>query len=96
MKRRIERAGNRYLMLNKEIRLEDEMKLLPDDEIVIIFRDTDEVWDPEQAIFNGEVRDYWKEKSEEALAQRVTKKVVRMETRYLEDTVGAVIMITVR
>ena len=93
IRRMIERAGNRYLMLNKEIRLHEVMKLIPEDEIVIVGFEGDET---EGAVFNGEVGDYWKIREEQELAKLVTLHVVRMETGYTEDTEGAVIMITVR
>ena len=76
----------------RAVRLWDMVKMIPDDEFVIIFDDkADESgYQEKDAIFNGEVRDFWKDPAAEALRKTY---VLGLQARELEDTVGPATMI---
>lgn len=88
---------NRWQWLLKEIRLEELMKLIPDDEFVIIFDDLAGAngYREEDALFNGQVADWWKDRDENlATATDAHKRrVLGFQTRELETVAGPVIMI---
>ena len=84
---------NGWMSLTREIRLGELMKLIPDDEIVIIFRDNADLNDEDQAIYNGTVLDWWKD---EAAAHEIQRLPVNgFQARELKDTIGPGTMIVV-
>ena len=83
---------NRWMSLNRGIRLGELMKLVPDDEMVIVFQDDTDLNDEGAALFNGEVRDWWKD---DAVQEMARKQVNGFQTRELADTIGAAIMVVV-
>lgn len=84
---------NKWLNVVKEIRLGELMKLIPNDEFVIIFegRAGDNGYREEDALFNGQVQDWWKEDA--AVADLLKMRVLGFQARELETVVGPVIMI---
>ena len=84
---------NRWMNLVREIRLGELMKLIPDDEFVIIFEDTVGVseYREEDALFNGTVLDWWKDMATVTDIQKM--RVTGFQVRELADTVGSGIMI---
>lgn len=83
----------RWLNVVREIRLGELMKLIPDDEIVIIFNDQAgaDGFREEDALYNGEVLDWWKERAAGTDMPRM--RVTGFQARELTDTVGPAIMI---
>lgn len=77
----------------RDIRLGELMKLIPDDEIVMIF--DDDSWRPDypedRALWDGTAGDWWKEKS--TVTDMPQMHVLWFQARETEDTVGPVIMI---
>ena len=86
---------NRWMSMVREIRLGELMKLIPDDEFVIIFDDLAgaDGFQEEAALFNGQVEDWWKE--EAAVADAARMRVLGFQARELETVAGPVIMIVV-
>ena len=86
---------NRWMSVVREIRLGELMKLIPDDEFVIIFDDLAgaDGFQEEAALFNGQVEDWWKE--EAAVADEARMRVLGFQARELETVAGPVIMIVV-
>lgn len=84
---------NRWMKVLREIRLNELMKLIPDDELVIIFRDTADLNDEGQALFNGQVMDYWKDLACTDEMQRAW--VNGFQSRELTDTIGPGTMIVI-
>ena len=79
----------------QRIRLGDLMKLIPDDELVIIFADTEEGagYRQEEALFDGRALDWWRTAGAGMDAPWLM--VTGIQASELEDTVGPVTMITV-
>ena len=78
----------------RDILLADLMKLIPDDEFVIIFLDGaagPDGYREEDALFNGLALDWWKE--EAAVAKVAQMRVVGIRPAELETVAGPVIMI---
>lgn len=87
------RRRNRWMAVTREIRLGELMKLVMEDEFVIIFAydpNSDE-YPEEKALFNGEAADWWKGKAETIGMSKM--RVLGFEARELADTVGPGIMI---
>lgn len=77
------------------IRLGDLMKLIPDDELVIIFATMDGKagFQQKDALYDGTAEDWWKEMA--ACTDMPTMKVAGIRAWELEDTAGPVTMIVV-
>ena len=86
---------NRWQGLLREIRLEELMKLIPDDEFVIIFDDLAGAngFREEDALFNGQVADWWEDKAARLATDAHKRRVLGFQTRELETVAGPVIMI---
>lgn len=86
---------NRWQGLLREIRLEELMKLIPDDEFVIIFDDLAGVngFREEDALFDGQVADWWEDKAVRLATDAHKRRVLGFQARELETVVGPVIMI---
>lgn len=84
---------NRWMSVVREIRLGELMKLIPDDEIVMIIdeKDVREGCQEEAALFNGEVLDWWKEAA--TTTDMAGLRVMGFRAVELADTVGPVTMI---
>ena len=85
----------RWINLVREIRLHELMKLIPDDEFVVIFDDM--AWAngfrEEDALFNGQVKDWWEDKALRLATDADKRRVLGFQTRELETVAGPVIMI---
>lgn len=77
----------------REIRLGELMKLIPDDEFVIVFDEKagESGYQEEDAIYNGQVLDWWKEISITTDMPRMC--VLGFQARTLESVSGPVTMI---
>lgn len=77
------------------IRLGDLMKLIPDDELVIIYAETNRMieYRRKDALYDGTAEDWWKELA--ASTDMPMMKVVGIRAWELEDTAGPVTMIVV-
>lgn len=86
---------NRWMSVVREIRLGELMKLIPDDEFVIIFDDLAgaDGFQEEAALFNGQVEDWRKEKA--TVTDMPRMRVLGFQARELETVAGPVIMIVV-
>lgn len=86
---------NRWQQLLREIRLEELMKLIPDDEFVVIFDDLAGVkgYREEDALFNGQVADWWEDKAVRLVTDAHKRRVLGIQTWELETVAGPVIMI---
>lgn len=84
---------NRWVKTLREIRLTELMKLLPDDEIVIIFGVSADPDDEDQALYNGTVIDWWKELA--ATGEMEKLRVNGFRSVELRDTIGPCTMIEV-
>ena len=86
---------NRWQCLLREIRLEDLMKLIPDDDFVVIFDDLAGAkgYREEDALFNGQVADWWEDKAVRLATDAHKRRVLGFQTRELETVAGPVIMI---
>ena len=86
---------NRWQGLLREIRLEELMKLIPDDEFVVIFDDLAGAkgYQEEDALFNGQVADWWEDKAMRLATDAHKRRVLGFQTRELETVAGPVIMI---
>lgn len=84
---------NRWQSVTREIRLGELMKLIPEDEFVIVFDYGAEAkgFREEDALFNGQAADWWKE--EAAVADALKMRVLGFQARELETVAGPVIMI---
>ena len=86
---------NRWMNLMREIRLDELMKLIPDDEFVIIFDDLAGAngFREEDALFDGQVMDWWEEKAARLAMDAHKRRVLGFQVRELETVAGPVIMI---
>ena len=86
---------NRWQKLIWEIRLNELVKLIPDDETIVIFNESAEAggFRKEDALFSGTVEEYWKEKA--ALKEFQKDEVAGFQSRYLDDFIGTAVMIVV-
>lgn len=86
---------NRWQKLIREIRLNELVKLIPDDETIVIFNESAEAagFREEDALFSGTVEEYWKEKA--ALKEFQKIEVAGFQSRYLDDFIGTAVMIVV-
>ena len=87
---------NRWQLLLREIHLEELMKLIPDDEFVVIFDDHlsgANGYREEDALFNGQVADWWEDKAVRLATDAHKRRVLEFQTRDLETVAGPVIMI---
>lgn len=86
---------NRRQGLLREIRLEELMKLIPDDEFVVIFDDLAGAngYREEDALFNGQVADWWEDKAVRLATDAHKRRVLGFQTRELETVAGPVVMI---
>ena len=86
---------NRWQKLIWEIRLNELVKLIPDDETIVIFNESAEAggFREEDALFSGTVEEYWKEKA--ALTEFQKVEVAGFQSRYLDDFIGTAVMIVV-
>jgi hypothetical protein len=77
----------------REIRLGELMKLIPEDEFVIVFDEGagKDGYQEEDAIYNGQVLDWWKEISMTTDMPRMC--VLGFQARTLESVAGPVTMI---
>lgn len=84
---------NRWQGVVREIRLGELMKLIPEDEIVMIIdeKDAREECPEEAALFNGEVLDWWKDVA--TTTDMPGLRVMGFRAVELADTVGPVTMI---
>lgn len=89
------RMQNRWQSVVREIRLEELMKLIPDDEFVVIFDDLAGAngYREEDALFNGQVADWWEDKSVRLATDAHKRRVLGFQARELETVAGPVIMI---
>lgn len=87
------RMRNRWMNVIREIRLGELMKLIPEDEFVIVFDEGagKDGYQEEDAIYNGQVLDWWKEKATTTDMPRMH--VLGFQARETESVVGPVIMI---
>jgi len=85
----------RWASLAREIRLEELMKLIPDDEFVIIFDDLAGAngFREEDALFDGMVLDWWKDEAARLVTDAHKRRVLGFQARELETVAGPVIMI---
>ena len=86
---------NRWQSLSREIPLWELIKLIPDDEFVVIFHQLSEGtgFQEADAVFNGQVVDWWRE--EAAIARLMKMRVVGIRPCELETVAEAVTMIVV-
>lgn len=86
---------NRWQGLLREIRLEELMKLIPDDEFVVIFDDLAGAngYREEDALFNGQVAGWWEDKAVRLATDAHKRRVLGFQTRELETVAGPVVMI---
>lgn len=77
----------------QEIRLRELMQLIPEEEFVIIFNNAAGAngYQEEDALFNGQVMDWWKEGA--AVADEPEMRVLWFQARELETVSGPAIMI---
>lgn len=77
----------------QEIRLRELMQLIPEEEFVIIFDYAAGAngYQEEDALFNGQAMDWWKEDA--AVADALKMRVIGFQARELETVAGPVIMI---
>lgn len=87
--------GTMWVSLAREIRLEELMKLIPDDEFVIIFDDLAGAngFREEDALFDGMVLDWWKDEAARLVTDAHKRRVLGFQARELETVAGPVIMI---
>ena len=79
------------------IRLKELMRLIPNDEFVIIYtplKEFNEKFREEEALFNGQAGDWWKETFEKAAMREMV--VVGFKASELETVAGPVILIVVK
>lgn len=79
----------------RDIRLRELMQLIPEDEFVIIFDYTAGAngYQEEDALFNGQAMDWWKDDA--AVADALKMRVLGFQARELETVAGPVLMIVV-
>ncbi|MBP3720120.1 MAG: hypothetical protein J6J41_02195 [Clostridia bacterium] len=84
----------RWASLAREIRLHELMKLIPDDEFVMIFESGAgrDGFQEEDAIFNGQVSDWWAEASV-VKSDMPRMYVLGFQARETETVIGPVTMI---
>ena len=86
---------NRRMDVIREMTLDELMKLIPDDEFVIIF---DELaggkgFREENALFNGQVMDWFADMAIRITTDSHKRRVIGIQTRELETVAGPVIML---
>jgi hypothetical protein len=86
---------NRWQKLIREIRLHELVKLIPDDETIVIFNESAEAggFREEDALFSGTVEEFWKDKTVLKEFQKVY--VAGVQSSYLDDFIGTAVMIVV-
>ena len=86
---------NRWQSVVREIRLDELMKLIPDDEFVIIVDDMAGMdgFREEDALFNGQVMDWFADTAARITIDSYKRRVIGIQTRELETVAGPVIMI---
>lgn len=86
---------NRWWKLIQEIRLNELVKLIPDDETIVIFNENAEAggYREEDALFSGTVEEFWKDKTVLKEFQKVY--VAGVQSSYLDDFIGTAVMIMV-
>lgn len=86
---------NRRMNVVREMALDEVMKLIPDDEFVIIFDDLAGVkgFREEDAMFNGQVMDWFADMAMRITTESHKRRVIGIQTRELETVAGPVIMI---
>ena len=86
---------NKRMNVIREMALEEMMKLIPDDEFVIIFDDLAGVkgFREEDALFNGQVMDWFADTAARITIDSYKRRVIGLQTRELETVAGPVIMI---
>ena len=89
------RMQNRWQSVVREIRLDELMKLIPDDEFVIIVDDMAGMdgFREEDALFNGQVMDWFADTAARSTIDSYKRRVIGIQTRELETVAGPVIMI---
>ena len=86
---------NRRMNVIREMALDELMKLIPDDEFVIIFDDLAGMkgFREEDALFNGQVMDWFADTAMRITTDSYKRRVIGIKTRELETVAGPVIMI---
>ena len=86
---------NRRMNVVREMALDEVMKLIPDDEFVIIFDDLSGVkgYREEDALFNGQVMDWFADMAMRITTESHKRRGIGIQTRELETVAGPVIMI---
>ena len=86
---------NRQMNVIREMALDEMMKLIPDDEFVIIFDDLagGKGFREEDALFNGQVMDWFADMDIRITTDSHMRRVIGIQTRELETVAGPVIMI---
>ena len=86
---------NRWQGLLREIRLEELMKLIPEEEFVIIFDYAagEKGYREEDALFNGQVADWWEDEAVRLATDAHKRRVPGFQAWELETVAGPVIMI---
>lgn len=86
---------NRRMNVIREMALDELMKLIPDDEFVIIFDDLAGMkgFREEDALFNGQVMDWFADTAMRITTDLHKRRVIGIKTRELETVAGPVIMI---
>ena len=86
---------NRRMNVIREMALDELMKLIPDDEFVIIFDDMagGKGFREEDALFNGQVMDWFADMSIRITTDSHKRRVIGIQTRELETVAGPVIML---
>lgn len=86
---------NRRMNVVREMALDEVMKLIPEDEFVIIFDDLagGKGFREEDALFNGQVMDWFADMDIRITTDSRMRRVIGIQTRELETVAGPVIMI---
>ena len=86
---------NRRMNVIREMALDEMMKLIPDDEFVIIFDDLAGMkgFREEDALFNGQVMDWFADMDIRITMDSYKRRVIGIQTRELETVAGPVIML---
>lgn len=89
------RIRNRRTNVIREMALDEMMKLIPDDEFVIIFDDLAGMkgFREEDALFNGQVMDWFADMAMRITMDSYKRRVIGIQTRELETVAGPVIML---
>lgn len=86
---------NRRMNVGLEMALDELMKLIPDDEFVIIFDDMARMdgFREEDALFDGQVMDWFADTAARIAIDSYKRRVIGIQTRELETVAGPVIML---